>query len=170
MSELEWVAIKKFKPEPIGAVGFYRGKAVAVTSHRDERELGWAGKKPIDPRDANGDGRVSFKEKVFAEVWGVQVGITLSAKIAEVAMQARMEPSIIERDPTFLNKGAKIFANFARARALEGVYTVYFAGGVDLIGGGVVKRITANRILGMALEWEFQKIGARGFTAAMNHK
>ena len=154
--DIEWVAIKKWKPEPIGAIGFYQGKAVAVTAHREDADL-------------NGDGRISFKEKMFSEVWGVQVGITLQSKVAEVAMQGRMEPAIIERDPTFLRTGAMIFANFARARALEGVYTTYFAGGVDLIGGGIVKKITANRVLGMALEWEFQKIGAKVFTKVMNH-
>jgi hypothetical protein len=92
MSEIEWVSITKFKPAPIGAIGFIGNDAVAVISF-------------FDDADGNKDGKVSLGEKIISKISPISVD---GMGIAEVAMQARVEMDVILRDPSFSQMAAGI--------------------------------------------------------------
>jgi hypothetical protein len=147
--KIEWIAVRKFKPYPIGAVGFIGNDAVAVVSF-------------FADADANQDGTVSKGEWL-----GSKIMFKLDGKaVAEVAMQGRVDPDIIMRDPTFPQMAAKMFVNFATGLVAQGVYQAYFARGVALVGNGVASRITSSMVKQLAIRKGFETAVKSAFVAA----
>jgi hypothetical protein len=146
---IEWVAVKKWKPEPIGAVGFMGNSLVAIVAfYADE--------------DANQDGKVSWTEWAASKVL-----FDLSGKaVTEVAMQARVEPDILLRDQEIDRMAKNMFVNFASGLAVQGVYKVYFSRGVGMVGSAVARKITADMVKQLVIRKGFEAAVKRAFMAA----
>jgi len=148
---MDWVLIKKFGPEPIGAIGFLGDKAVAVIAFYDDK-------------DANQDGKVSTGEWVVAKISPISIE---GRNVAEVAMQARVEPDVILRDGEFPRIAAQIFLNFARGLLIDGVYAAYFARGVSMLGSGVAKTVTSGMVKEFVVRKGFEKAVREAFNAGV---
>ncbi|SOC10528.1 hypothetical protein SAMN05877809_105138 [Rhodobacter sp. JA431] len=144
---IEWVLIKKFGPEPIGAVGFIGDKVVTVIGFYDDR-------------DGNQDGKVSAAEWLASKLSPISVE---GRSVAEVAMQARIEPDVIMRDSSFPQMAAQIYLNFARGLLLDGIYAVYFARGVKMVGSGIAKMVTSGMIKEYVVRKGFEKAVREAF-------
>ena len=143
---MDWILVSRFD-KPIGAVGFIGNDAVAVAAF-------------FDDKDANKDGDVSIGE------WLVFKMSPFSMKgmnSAEVAMQARGNPMIMERDPSFRQMSAQIFVNFAQSMTIDALYKVYFARGVSAVGSGAAKLITSNMIKQMVIRKGFESAVKNAF-------
>ncbi|PTV95967.1 hypothetical protein C8J27_103298 [Rhodobacter aestuarii] len=145
--DIEWVLIKKFGPEPIGAVGFIGDKVVTVIGFYDDR-------------DGNQDGKVSAAEWLASKLSPISVE---GRSVAEVAMQARIEPDVIMRDSSFPQMAAQIYLNFARGLLLDGIYAVYFARGVKMVGSGIAKMVTSGMIKEYVVRKGFEKAVREAF-------
>lgn len=143
---IEWVAVKKFKPEPIGAIGFIGNDAVAIIAFYEDA-------------DANKDGKVQFSEWVGSKILFNLKGMN----VTEVAMQARVEPNIILRDGSFPQAAAKLFLNFASGLIAQGVYQVYFARGVSMAGTALATRITSNMVKQFVIRKGFEAAVKKSF-------
>jgi hypothetical protein len=139
---LQWMEIRKFGT-PIGAVGFLGDKVVAVIAY-------------FDDADGNQDGRVSTGEWIASKLSPVSLD---GRATVEVAMQARAEPDVLERDPSFYQAAGAMLTEFAHGLVLQGVYTVYFAPGVKAIGSAAAKSITHSMVK--------QFVVRKGFEAAV---
>lgn len=148
---MEWVMVKKFGPNPIGAIGFLGDDAVMVLAFYDDL-------------DGNKDGKVSFGERVAGFISPIKVD---GSAVVEVAMQARVDPDIIIRDPSFARMSAQMFANFAKGIILDGIYATYFARGVSAIGSGVASSITSNLIKGFVIRKGFESAVKTAFKEAV---
>lgn len=146
----EWVLIKKFKPEPIGAIGFIDNKAVAVVAF-------------FDDLDGNKDGKVSLGERVAGVISPVSLE---GVAIAEVARQASVDMNVLQRDAGFAQVGTQIFLNFARGLVLDGIYTVYFSRGVKMAGAGMAKTVTSNAIKSLVIRKGFEKSAREAFNSS----
>jgi hypothetical protein len=148
---IEWVAVKKWKPEPIGAVGFIGDKAVAIAAFYEDE-------------DANQDGKVDWVE------WAAGKALfSLKGKVvAEVAMQARIEESVVMRDPSFQEIAGKIFVNFAAGLVKQGVYKVYFARGVSMTGSAAATIMTSNMVKQIAIRKGFEAAAKKAFEGAVS--
>lgn len=147
--QIEWIPIKKFKPEPIGAIGFLDGKAAIVVSF-------------FDDRDGNKDGEVSWGEWAASKLWDVEGSAT-----TEVAMQARVNMDVLERDVSFGQVAMKMFLNFAGGQIRQGVYTVYFSRGVKMAGGALAKSITSGMVKELVVRKGFEAAAKKAFEAAV---
>jgi hypothetical protein len=146
---VEWVAITKFKPQPIGAVGFIDNKAVAIAAFYDDN-------------DANQDGNVDVLEWAAGKLL-----FNLNGKaVAEVAMQARIDEAVIFRDPSFGELAGKIFVNFAAGLVKQGVYKVYFARGVSMTGSALATVITSNMVKQIVIHKGFEVAAKKAFETA----
>lgn len=146
---IEWIAIKKFKAAPIGAIGFLDNKAVTIAAFYDDA-------------DGNQDGKVSLAEKI-----GSKLLFDLKGRnIAEVAMQARADPDIILRDASFGQEAMRIYLNFASGLIVQGVYQAYFARGVGMAGNGVAKSITTGMVKQLVVRKGFETAVKKAFMAA----
>lgn len=153
MSEsVEWILIRKWRQEPIGAVGLINGKVAIVTSF-------------FDDRDGNKDGKVSFTERMAAMLSPISLE---GSAVVEVAMQARVEFDVIERDPEFAQEAIRMWLHFAKGAILDGIYAVYFARGVKMTAGGVAKTITKNTVKEFAIRKGFEKVVKDAFMAAVD--
>lgn len=148
MSEkMDWILIKKFKPEPIGAIGFLGNDAVAIVAFYDDK-------------DGNQDGKVSWGEKIASALSPISVE---GKAVTEVAMQARVEMDVIMRDADFPRMAASIFMNFARGLVLDGIYAAYFKRGVSMAGGGVAKIVTSGMVKEFVVKKGFEKAVKEAF-------
>ncbi|SEH58262.1 hypothetical protein [Paracoccus alkenifer] len=150
MAGFDWVVVQDRSGRDIGVVGFIGDDAVAIGAF-------------FDGRDADKDGRVSVTERVVAAV--APFGLDGSA-IAEVAMQGRHNPLIVERDPSFHRMSANIFAGFAANMAVDAVWSVYFKRGVRAAGTGVAKVVTDNMVKQMVIRKGFERVAREGFDRA----
>lgn len=147
--KIEWVAVKKWKPEPIGAVGFIGSDLVAIVAFYDDA-------------DGNQDGKVSFGEWVASKAL-----FDLEGKnVTEVAMQARVEPDIVLRDQSIDTIAKNMFVNFASGLAVQGVYKVYFSRGVGMVGSAVAKRITTDMVKQIVIRKGFEAAVKKAFMSA----
>ncbi|AKI03077.1 hypothetical protein IMCC20628_04404 [Hoeflea sp. IMCC20628] len=146
---IEWISIKKFKPAPIGAIGFIGNNAVAIAAFYDDA-------------DGNQDGKVSLVEKIGSKIMFDLTG----RNIAEVAMQARVEPEIILRDANFAQQAARIYLNFASGLVVQGVYKAYFSRSIKMIGSGVAKTITNGMVKQLVVRKGFETAVKNAFMAA----
>lgn len=137
---MDWVLITKFGSNPIGAIGFIGDDAVAIAAFYDDR-------------DGNKDGKVSLLERFAAKISFAKLdGISLT----EVAMQARVDPDVIERDPSFAQVATEIYLNFAKGLILDGIYTAYFARGVSMTGKGIAQLVTSSTVKGVVVRKGFE--------------
>lgn len=149
MADIEWVPVTKFGNEPIGAVGFIGNDAVAVVSF-------------FDDRDGNRDGKVSFGEWAVTKLWSVE-----GMAVTEVAMQARVQPSVIARDSSFGTMAMRLFMSFARDQISQGIYAVYFSRGVKMVGGKIAKRVTSSMVKEFVVRKGFESAVKNAFMDAV---
>jgi hypothetical protein len=148
---IEWVLIKKWKPEPIGAIGFIGNQAVAIIAFYDDY-------------DANQDGNVGWGEWAIGKMSPVSID---GRNVAEVAMQARVEPDVILRDGSFPQMANSIFLNFARGLIIDGIYAAYFKRGVSMAGGGIAKMVTSGMVKEFAIKKGFETAVKEAFNAGV---
>jgi hypothetical protein len=127
MDEIEWVVIEGNTGREIGAVGFVRRKVVVIVAFYEDA-------------DANYDGEVGWFE--WATAWGVD-----KTKVTEVAMAARHDPKVLQRDPDFINGQAiEMFLDLAQGLVAEGLYKAYFSRGVAGLTKSLAGRITSDTV------------------------
>ncbi|MDF3416138.1 hypothetical protein HKX54_16320 [Sulfitobacter sp. M57] len=148
--KMEWVLVQKYGTEPIGAVGFIGKDAVSVVAF-------------FDDRDGNSDGKISIGERLAAMLSPISIE---GRNVVEVAMQARYDLDILQRDASFGNMASKMFLNFARGLVLDGVYAVYFARGVKMTGKGIAKYIGGGTVKEFAVRKGFEKAVKEAFNAS----
>ncbi|MGH1330360.1 MAG: hypothetical protein ACRBBK_05715 [Paracoccaceae bacterium] len=150
MSEIEWISIKKFKPEPIGAIGFIGNDAVAVIAFYDDA-------------DGNKDGKVSLGEKIISKISPISLD---GSAVVEVAMQARVDMDVIMRDPSFSKMAANMYLNFAKGLIADGIYAAYFGRGVKMTGKGIAKIVTSGMVKQLVVRKGFEKAVREAFDSA----
>jgi hypothetical protein len=138
---MDWVLITRTTTSPIGAIGFVENTAAVVVAFYDDK-------------DANKDGKVSTGEWLTFKLSPVSMK---GMNVAEVAMQARHNSMVVERDPGFYQTSAQIFVNFAHSMTMDALYKLYFAKGVSAVGSGVAKIITSDMIKQMVIKKGFEK-------------
>lgn len=139
---MDWVLITKFGNNPIGAIGFVGDDAVAIAAFYDDR-------------DGNQDGKVSLLERFAAKISFARLD---GLSVTEVAMQARVDPDVLERDPSFAQVATQIYLNFARGLVLDGIYTAYFARGVSMTGKGIAQLVTSSTVKGFVVRKGFESV------------
>lgn len=150
---MDWILVTRFN-KAIGAIGFIGDTAATVVAFYDDK-------------DANKDGNVSAGEWLAFKAGGA-VGIKMDGmNVAEVAMQARGNPMIMERDPGFYQTSAQIFVNFAHAMTMEAFYKLYFSKGVSAVGSGIAQTITSSMIKQMVIKKGFEKAVKEAFQSAV---
>lgn len=150
MASIEWIAITKWGPDPIGAIGFIGNDAVAVVAF-------------FDDKDGNKDGKVSFGESVASFLSPISVE---GGNIVEVAMQARVEMDVIMRDASFQQVATQMFLKFASGLVMDGVYAAYFSRGVKMTGKGVAKLITNGMVKEFVVRKGFESAVKKAFQEA----
>lgn len=148
--KMEWVLVHKFGADPIGAVGFIGNDAVSVVAF-------------FDDRDGNSDGKVSIGERLAAVLSPISIE---GRNVAEVAMQAKYDLDILQRDASFANMASKLFLNFARGLVLDGIYAVYFSRGVKMSGKGIAKYIGGGTVKELIVRKGFEKTVKEAFNAS----
>ncbi len=148
---IDWVLIKKWKPEPIGAIGFIGNDAVMVVAF-------------FDDRDGNQDGKVTWGEKAayFISPFSLE-----GMAITEVAMQARVEMDVVMRDPSFQRMASNMFLSFAEGLVKDGIYAVYFSRGVKMAGAGLAKTITTGMVKQFVVKKGFEAAVKAAFKGAV---
>ncbi|PGH58048.1 hypothetical protein CRT60_08825 [Azospirillum palustre] len=139
---MDWVLITKFGNNPIGAIGFVGDDAVAIAAFYDDR-------------DGNQDGKVSLLERFAAKISIVRLD---GLSVTEVAMQARVDPDVLERDPSFAQVASQIYLNFAKGLILDGIYAAYFARGVSMTGKGIAQLVTSSTVKGFVVRKGFEGV------------
>jgi hypothetical protein len=128
MDEIEWIVIEGLGDRQIGAVGILEGQVAVVVSFYEDY-------------DGNQDGKVSWGEWIAAKL--SPIGIENKA-VVEVAMAARYDLRVLEKDPGFQQEAARMFLEFARGLVADGIYAAYFSRGVSSIAKPIAGRITSN--------------------------
>ena len=146
--QFDWVVVSKHGRE-IGAIGFIGDDAVAVASY-------------FDGRDGNKDGEVSIMERVGSSLLGME-----NAGVAEVAMTARLDVDIYQRDPSFRTMAGSIFTSFAAGLVADGLWQSYFRAGVKTAASGVAATITSNKIKQIVIRKGFETAARKAFTQAV---
>lgn len=148
---IEWVPVRKFGNDPIGAVGFINNKAVVVVAFYDDR-------------DGNQDGRVSTGEWVASKLSPIRLD---GRAVTEVAMQARVDMEILRRDASFATTAAQMYMNFATGLIKDGIYAAYFRRGVTLSGKGIATHLTSSAVKGFAIRKGYETAVKKAFDAAV---
>jgi hypothetical protein len=147
---IDWVVIEKFGRK-IGAIGFIGDTASVVVAFYDDR-------------DGDKNGKVSFGEWAANLVSPVKIK---GAAVVEVAMQARVEPDVILRDPAFQIMAANLFTTFAAGLVKEGIYTAYFSFAVSSLAGSVAGRLASNMVASYAIKKGMEKAVKAAYDAAV---
>lgn len=148
---LEWIIITDIADREIGAIGFLGDRAAVVASFYDDR-------------DGDMDGRVS---------WGEAIASTLSPislknkAVTTVAMAARYDMRVLERDASFAQEAARMYLHFAAGLVADGIYAAYFARGVSAAAGSVAGRITSSGIKRFALRKGMEAAVKRAYETAV---
>lgn len=147
---VEWIVIKRFDAKQIGAIGFVNGEAAMIVAFYDDR-------------DGDQDGKVSWGEAIAAKLSPVSLE---GRAVVEVAMAARTNLDVVQRDASFAQDAVKMWLNFAVRLTLDGIYAIYFARGVKMTGNGIAKVVTKNAVKGFAVRKGFEKAVKEAFEAA----
>lgn len=150
-NKIDWIAVRKFKPEPIGAVGFIGNDIVAIVAF-------------FDDADGNQDGTVSTGEWLASKLMFNLSGMA----VTEVAMQARVQMDILMRDASIQQIATGMFLNFAKGLIAQGIYTAYFARGVSMVSGGVATRIGGGMVKQLVIRKGFDAAVKQAFLAGMS--
>jgi len=129
-TQIDWLPVQERGRQPIGAIGFIANKAVMVIAF-------------IDDGDANLDGRLTVNERLGS--WFSPVSLKKRA-VYLVAMQARVDLEIIERDGDFGRLAMQIFSTFATGLIKDAVFEAYFARPVAMAGRGVARRVSSKMV------------------------
>jgi hypothetical protein len=127
---LDWYVVKDNRGKPLGALGFLGDSVAVITSFYDDR-------------DANRDGRVSIPERVVGLISPLG---TKGIAVTEVAMAARFDMDVLERDPEFHNVAIHMWLNFSRNLVIDGAYAAWFSLGVNQTAGAIAKSVTGNLV------------------------
>ncbi|MEC7761514.1 MAG: hypothetical protein VX874_06330 [Pseudomonadota bacterium] len=149
-SQMEWVKVHDYKQREIGAIGFLNGKAVAVAAFYDDA-------------DGNMDGKVSWGEKLISTVFPLLGG----KAVVEVAMTARVDMEILQRDASFYQVANQLYLEFAAGLVAEGIYIVYFSRGVKAVGKGAATLITDSLVKQLVIRKGFEQAVKEVFDAAV---
>ncbi len=132
--QMQWITVyDNLSSKPIGAVG------LLVQEDGSQRVAVIA--TYYDDYDANYDGSVSLKEKVVGKIFPISLK---GKELAKVAMQARLETDVLEKDPTFPKEAASIFVKFGTSMALDAVYATYLKTSVGRAAGGIAGQIVTG--------------------------
>lgn len=126
--EMDWIVIKGVGNREIGALGFINNRVAVVAAFYDDR-------------DGNKDGKVSWGEWIAAKISPISIK---GSAVVEVAMAARFDMEVLERDGSFNREAGKMFLNFATGLVADGVFAVYFSRGVAGIAKPIAGRLTSN--------------------------
>jgi len=143
--DIDWVVVKDDAQRPIGALGFIGKNVAVITAFHDDR-------------DGNMDGRVSWGEAVVAFMSPIRLD---GSAVTAVAMAARNDLDILERDSSFRQEGARMFVAFASGLIKDGLYTIYFSRAVSAAGAS----IAARTVDGLVKQFVVRK----GFDAAVKN-
>ena len=146
--DLDWIVIDSFKG-PIGAIGFVGNTACVVAAFYDDL-------------DGDKDGRVSWGEWAAGKL--SPIGMTNKA-VVEVAMAARLDLRVLQRDPSFNEMAVKLFQSFAYGLIADGVYAVYFSRGISAASGAVAKQFTRNCVKQFVIRKGTEAMVKRGYKA-----
>jgi hypothetical protein len=127
--DIDWVVVRKFQKE-IGAVGFINNNVAVIVAFYDDR-------------DGNKDGNVSVGEWLASKLSPISIE---GKAVTEVAMAARHDMDILQRDMSFYSMANKLFINFAQGLVADAVYKVYFSRGVSKISKAIAGRASSNLV------------------------
>ncbi|MDO5622923.1 MAG: hypothetical protein Q4G24_15865 [Paracoccus sp. (in: a-proteobacteria)] len=148
-NKFEWIIVQDYANRDIGMIGFIGGDAVAIAAF-------------YDGRDGNRDGKVSIGERLAA---AASFNSLKDRSLVEVAMSARHNPLVYERDPSFNSYAGNLFASFAAAMGMEAVWLSYFKPGVSALGRSVAQRVTDSMIKQLVIRKGFEKAARSAFAA-----
>lgn len=150
VDSMDWIIITDIANREIGAIGFVENRAAVVASFYDDR-------------DANKDGQVSWGEAAVSALSPVSLK---GSAVTEVAMAARYDMRVLERDASFGEEAMRIYLHFAAGLVADGIYAAYFARGVKAAAGAVAGRITGNAIRQFAIRKGMGAAVKRAYEAA----
>jgi hypothetical protein len=128
MDEIEWIVIEGLGNREIGAIGFIGNKAAVVVSFYDDL-------------DGNMDGKVSWGEWLAGKISPLSLD---NYAVTQVAMAARYDMRVLERDESFHQEAMRMFLEFAQQLVADGIYAAYFSRGVGAIAKPIAGRLTSN--------------------------
>lgn len=114
----------------IGALGFINDKVVTIASFYDDR-------------DANKDGKVSIPERVIYRISPLRLK---GMNVVQVAMAARFDLEVLERDPDFTSMAMNLWLNFARGLVKDGMYTAWMGASVNMGCSLVAKELAEGLV------------------------
>ena len=128
---IDWYVVKpEGYTKALGALGFVDDKVVIITSFYDDR-------------DANRDGSISIPERVVFFI--SPIGLSGTA-VVEVAMAARFDMEVLERDPEFHSVAINLWLNFAHGMVKDGMYAAWIGVHVNMGAGLVAKRLASGLV------------------------
>ncbi len=154
MSEVvSWIEIYDYDPDPIGAIGFVGNKAVIVVSYYD---------------DADGDrsGSVGWGEWIVSKL----SPISLEGKaVTEVAMAARLNMDVLQKDASFQREASRMFVKFANSMIVDGVYAAYFSRLVGLGASTLSKKLVGGTVKQFVVRKGMEAIAGKAIKDAMKN-
>ena len=146
---MDWVIVKDtWNHKPIGAVGFVGDEVAVVTAFYHDK-------------DANEDGKVSFKEKIFS--FGPMGG----RAVTKVANHAYANPDILMRDPSFGQLRGRITTKFATGLLAEGVYRVYFSQAIGRVSGAVASQFASGAVQSFVIKKGLETAVKKAYQSAV---
>jgi hypothetical protein len=150
---IDWIVIKDNSNREIGAIGFIGSRAAIVAAFYDDR-------------DANKDGRVSWGEAIVSFISPISLK---NRAVTEVAMAARLEMSVLERDASFHQEAARIYVNFASGLIADGVYAAYFSRGVSAVAKPIAGRVASGMIKQFVIRKGMEKAVKQAYDHVVKH-
>jgi hypothetical protein len=148
----DWVVITGNTNRPIGAIGFVNGKAAIIAAFYDDA-------------DGNQDGTVSWGEYIASKLSPISLH---NKAVTEVAMAARYDMDVLERDPSFAQEAAQMFVNFARGLIVDGIYAVYFSRGVGAVAKPIAGRLANDMVRQYVIRKGMEKAVKAAYNSAMS--
>jgi hypothetical protein len=141
VDEIKWIVIEGSGGKEIGAIGFIGNKVAVISSFYEDL-------------DGNQDGKVGWGEWLAAKF----SPLSLDGKaVVEVAMAARYDMRVLEKDPGFAQDAAQMFVQFAAGLVADGLYAAYFSRGVSALTKPIAGRITSNIVAQFVLRKGMEK-------------
>jgi hypothetical protein len=148
----DWVEISD-DTRVIGAIGFIGGRAAVIISYYDDY-------------DADRNGTVSWGEWIIGKLSPISLGGTA---ITAVAMAARVNMDVIERDPSFGQEAARMFVKLADNMIVDGVYAAYFSRIVGLASSALSASLVTGTIKQFVVRKGMESAVSRAFKAALKN-
>ena len=129
-ADIDWYLVRDNRGKPLGALGFIDDEVAVIASFYDDR-------------DANKDGNISIPEYAVSLVSPLG---TKGMHVMEVAMAARFDMDVIERDPDFYQLAINMWLKFSRNLVIDGAYAAWMSAAVGQASGAIAKQITGNLV------------------------